>query len=139
MTDSAQPQTEGSTAAERLAALRAPSTQKRGNSAHASKILAAGLSTTAMFGMVAALGWQSGTTTAQGAGSAAVPTSPSATAPATVPSAVSPGVTTTTGAAVATPAWIPVVIPVAVPAAKTAPSNTTPGRTPSNVTTKSSG
>ena len=53
-------------AAERLAALRKPSDQ-RAKPAHTSKIVAAGLSTTALFGMVAAMGWPTGAQTAQSA------------------------------------------------------------------------
>ena len=59
--ESAQP-----AAAERLAALRKPSDQ-RAKPAHTSKIVAAGLSTTALFGMVAAMGWPTGAQTAQSA------------------------------------------------------------------------
>ena len=43
-------------AAERLAALRAPS-KDRGKPAHAWKVLAGGMSTSAMFGLIAAMGW----------------------------------------------------------------------------------
>jgi hypothetical protein len=109
--------------AERLAALRRPS-KKRTKPAHTSKVLSAGISTTALFGMVAAMGWQTGTSTAQ---------SISATVPAvmtTQPAPVQPTVAPLVPTAPTTTA-----IPVAVPA--TQPPVQTSAR--SNTVTKSSG
>ncbi len=87
-------------AAERLAALRAPST-KRTKPASTSKILSAGISTTALFGMVAVMGWQSthAAASAAAAPEATVPVTPAVSAvtppttvfvPTPVPSTVAP-------------------------------------------------
>jgi hypothetical protein len=116
---------------ERLAALRAPS-RRRSKPAHTSKILSAGISTTALLGLVTAMGWPSGTGSAQ---SAAPPAGPQAVTPAapTVPTAV-PQLPV-----VATPAPAPVEVPVAIPAA--VPVTPVPGSVapiPSNTTTQSS-
>src|SRR5258706_5684312 len=86
----------GASAAERLAALRKP-TEKRRKPAHTSKIFAAGVSTTALFGMVAAMGWPTATQAAQ---SAPLPTTSAAP---TVPVAAA----TTTPAPVPTTATVP--------------------------------
>lgn len=107
-------------AAERLAALRAPS-GKRTRPANTSKILAAGLSTTALFGLVTAMGWPSGagsapTTSAAMVEPAVAPLVPVAPAARGVPATAAP---------VVVPIVIPVAVPVARPAAQAAASNTT--------------
>ena len=161
MTDPLLPNPEiSASAAERLAALRQPSTsKKRQKPAHTSKVLTAGLSTTALLGMVAVMGWQSGTGTAQTSTSPtlAVPTEQTA-APTPVTPTVAPLVPTPTtvsgviavppapapAATIPVPATLPVIqvpvvqVPVAVPAAQP-PARTTAGRAQSNTTTKSSG
>ena len=130
-------------AAERLAALRAPS-GKRTKPANTSKILAAGLSTTALFGLVTAMGWPSGpgsvqataapvTPVIQAAAPAAIPAVAATTAvvsPAPVQPTVAPlvpaaPVVQAAPAPVAVPIVIPVAVPVAQPAAQPAASNTT--------------
>jgi hypothetical protein len=124
-------------AAERLAALRAPS-KTRGKPAHTSKVLAAGISTTALLGMVAVMGWQSGTGTAQStvavapAAQAATPT----VAPVVADPTVARLVPAVPVAAVPLPA-APVVIPVAVPVAQLPVQQAAPAA--SNTTTKTSG
>ena len=142
MTELPSPDATGPTPAERLAALRKP-TGKRGKPAHTSKIFAAGVSTTALFAMVAAMGWPSGTETAQ---SASLQTTTTTTAPvvplvpvvtpttvpaSTVPGTVAPVPTVPTTAA-------PVVIPTATPVEQSPVLNASV-RTPSNTVTKSSG
>ena len=140
-------------AAERLAALRAPSA-KRKKPAHTSKVLTAGISTTALFGMVAVMGWQSthGAASAAAAPEATVPVAPlvpvvtpSTTifVPTPVPSTVAPLAPAVTVAPVtaapvtAAPVVVPVVIPVAVPAP--APQPKAAKAVKSNTATKSSG
>ena len=86
MTDLPVPETTGPTAAERLAALRKP-TEQRGKAAHTSKIFAAGISTTALFAMVAAMGWRSGTESTQ---SASLQTTTTPVVPLVTPTAVPP-------------------------------------------------
>jgi hypothetical protein len=131
MTDPGQPESApaiSASSAERLAALRQPS-KKRSKPAHTSKVLSAGAATTALFGMIAVMGWQSGISTAQGAAALPVPTVPTTqSAPTPVLPTVVPLVPT------AAPVLIPVAVPVAQP-----PVQTDAGRTPSNTTTKSSG
>lgn len=136
----------GPSAAERLAALRKP-TQKRRKPAHTSKIFVAGVSTTALFGMVAAMGWPTATQTAQSAplpsttAAPAVPvvapttTPPPALPTATVPTTAAP--VPTTAAPVPTTA-APIEIPVATPVVQ-APVQKASKRIPSNTATKSSG
>lgn len=145
-------------AAERLAALRQPSTsKKRTKPAHTSKVLAAGLSATALFGMIAVMGYESGTGTAQTAAlPVAIPTIQAAV-PTPVAPTVAPLVPATPAPVVPTPAAaVPVApVPVApVPVAPAAPvpvievpvvqvpvavaAQTTSGGQ-SNTTTKSSG
>jgi hypothetical protein len=121
---------------------------RRARPAHSTKILVAGASATALLGMVAAMGWQSRTTAASGAGmaptvtdsvltpvaispvvSAATPTVPPVVAmpanpPANVPATAAPVVT-----------QAPIVIPVAVPA----PAQSTGSTRAAHTTTKSSG
>ena len=130
-------------AAERLAALRAPS-GKRTKPANTSKILAAGLSTTALFGLVTVMGWPTDAGSAQAtaapvapiiqaAAPAAIPTLAAPTAvvsPAPVQPTVAPLVPVAPAvqaapAPVAVPIVIPVAVPVAQPAAQAAASNTT--------------
>jgi hypothetical protein len=127
-------------AEERLAALRAPS-KKRPKPAHTSKVLSAGISTTALLGLVAAMGWPSGTGSAQSAEPVAAATqaaTPAAPTVPTVPTSVPalPAVVPMTPAPA--PAAVPVVIPAAVPVtASPAPEPAAP--VPSNTTTQSSG
>jgi hypothetical protein len=123
--------------AERLAALRQPSTtKKRSKPADTAKVLATGISTTALFGIVAVMGWQTNMGTAQ-ASASITPTTLSVpptiqTAP---PVAVTPSVAPLVPVA---PATVPTTIPVAVPT--TQPLVQTPTvRVPSNTTTKASG
>jgi hypothetical protein len=160
MTDPLLPDREiSASAAERLAALRQPSTsKKRTKPAHTSKVLAAGVSTTALFGMVAFMGYQSGNGAAQASAlPVAMPTAAQTAAPTPIAPTVAPLVPTTaapvvvptpTAAVPAAPvqvtpvqvAPVPVIevpvvqVPVAVAAAQ---SNA--GGTQSNTTTKSSG
>jgi hypothetical protein len=149
-------------AAARLEALR-PQPQKRRKPAHAAKIFTAGVSTTAMLGLVAAMGWPTGGGVAQGAAPAA-PLTPDVTSPVspvtlpipvlpaptaapvvTVPPAVvvAPVVVTeppTTLPAPAPATVAPIVIPVAVPAAQPQVTKKKKVRVvASNTTTKSSG
>lgn len=134
------------TAAERLAALRAPS-KKRSRPANTSKILSAGLSTTAMFGLVTAMGWSSGAGSVQataapvapiiqGAAAAAAPTvaAPTAVVSAApveptvaplVPVAPAQPAVPAPAAPVVVPVVIPVAVPVAQPRVQAAASNTT--------------
>ena len=139
MTDSIDPELQapdstGTTAAERLAALRKPTENKRGKQAHAAKILAAGLSTTALFGMVTAMGWRTQTEAAQSS------QSPTTTAPPStpvVPSTTSQVTDDDDRAATGPTTSVPVVIPGATPVVQLPAPNA--GRTPSNTVTKSSG
>jgi len=144
-------------AAERLAALRAPS-KDRGSPAHAWKVLAGGMTTSAMFGLVAAMGW-GGTaqstalppdTAVQIVPSAPVIVIPVATIPATtipvtpVPIAavtptaapVVPEIPATEPPATAAPETIPVAVPV--PQAQPTQRKATK-KAASNTATKSSG
>lgn len=136
MTELRLPETTGPTAAERLAALRKP-TEQRGKPAHTSKICAAGISTTALFAMVAAMGWPSGTETAQ---SASLQTTTTPVVPLVTPTPVPPITVPATGAAVPTVATAaaPVVIPTATPVEQSPVQNASV-RTASNTVTKSSG
>ena len=160
MTDTPSPEM-----AERLAALRVPS-KKRGQAAHASKIFVLGLSTSAMFGLVAAMGWPS----ASAQTTALPPTTGIPLVPIVSPvdmtvAAALPTVVPTTPAPVAIPVAVPVPaeaapvvipvpvpvpaeavpvpIPVAVPVPQAPAQPTTAGRTNSNnqsdTTTKASG
>ena len=122
------------TSADRLAALRKPA-QKRGKPAHTSKIFAAGMSTTAMFALVTAMGWPSGTATTQ-----SVPLDATTTTTPVVP--LVPVVTPTTHP-LAVPTTVPttatpVVIPTATPVEQSPVQNASV-RTASNTVTKSSG
>ena len=162
MTDPLMPDREiSASAAERLAALRQPSSsKKRTKPAHTSKVLTAGISTTALFGLVAVMGWQSGMGTAQPSVSAD-PTTQTA-APTPVAPTVAPLVATPAGGVILVPplpvtqapvteapvATVPVTqppviqvpviqVPVSVPVAQ--PTQTNAGRAQSNTTTKSSG
>ena len=138
MTDAPGPEGAiAASAAERLAALRQPSTSnKRTQPATTSKILSAGISTTALFGLIAAMGWQTGTGVAQSA-SAPLETPPAqVSSPTPVTPTVAPLVPTT-GTVSPAVAAVPTTIPVAVPAAQPAPTNSR--RVQSNATTKSSG
>jgi hypothetical protein len=132
MTDLPPPAAEGVSlsAAERLAALRTPSKQ-RGRPALAAKVLAAGLSTTAMLGLVTAMGWPADAPTGQNtAASTTPPTAPATTVAPLVPATTLPGAQPTTVPPVTVPAAIPVdQVPVQVAA----------GGTDSNITTKTSG
>jgi hypothetical protein len=129
--------------AERLAALRSPAQKKRQKPAHSAKIFTAGISTTALFGLVAAMGWPTGNGIAQGAAAvepAVTPvalTIPALTIPAPAAAVQTAPVVIPATAVVAAPVptvAAPIVIPVAVPAAQrpAAPAA-------SNTTTKSSG
>ncbi|MEP7113193.1 MAG: hypothetical protein ABI862_08005 [Ilumatobacteraceae bacterium] len=141
-------------AAERLAALRAPS-KKRAKPAHTSKVLSAGVSATALLGMVAVMGWQSGTGTAQSTApvapvapvaQAVVPVAPALPVIAT-PAPTMPPVVVETTIAPSVPVAVapvpvpvtaaPVVIPVAVPVAQPPVQRAAPAA--SNTTTKTSG
>jgi hypothetical protein len=151
-------------AAERLAALRAPS-KDRGSPAHAWKVLAGGMTTSAMFGLIAAMGW-GGTaqstalppdTAVQIVPSAPLTTFPVATIPATtipvttVPPAVVideapeiPVVPVTEPPTTVAPETIPVAvretIPVAVPVPQAQPTQRkATKKVASNTATKSSG
>jgi hypothetical protein len=104
-------------AAERLAALRATS-KDRGKPAHVGKILTAGLSTSAMFGLVAAMGWGS---TVQGSAL------PPDTAVQVVP--VAPVVTNATTTSTTTTPTTTVVAPIAAPMSDDAPVPTPPAIT----------
>ncbi len=146
MTDPLPPST-----AERLAALRQPA-QKRRQPAHTSKILTAGISTTALLGLVTAMGWQTAAESAQTTSLATTQVAPVAPAapvtPVTPVTAVAqtvvplvsvvpaPATVPATAAPLAAPA--PVVIPVAVPVAQP-PVQMTSGGAASNTTTKASG
>lgn len=128
--------------AERLAALRQPA-QKRRKPAHSSKIMTAGISTTALLGLITAMGWPTGTGNAQSATQVApvtdalTPVAQVIQVPPLVPvvpattALVVPVVIDTTVAAApaalpavvpetvpATVAPVPVVVPVAVPVAQ---------------------
>ena len=117
----------------RLAALRQSTGKKRGKPAHTSKVLTAGISATALFGMVAVMGWQTGTSTAEPPAPLLTPV-PSTVAPLVpVPTPVSTALATPT-----TAAPILILVPVAVPAAQP-PVQTNNGRSQSNIITKSSG
>ncbi len=117
-------------AAERLAALRTP-TKTRSRPAHSWKVLSAGLSTTAMFGLVTAMGWPSDADGLQ-ATAAATPTV------ATLPASAVPVASTVAPLIPVDPATaVPVVIPVAVPVAQ--PVQIVSVLVASNTTTKSSG
>jgi hypothetical protein len=125
--------------AERLAALRSPRLQKRRKPAHNSKILTAGVSTTALFALIAGMGWQSGTSSAQ-----TTPTAPATTATSSAPAstttvaAVGPAVPATVAPLIiAAPTVALPIIPVAVAAAK--PPMKIVTRVASNTTTKTSG
>ena len=145
-------------AAERLAALRPPvQAQKRRKPAHTSKILTAGISTTALLGLVTAMGWPTSVGNAQTAAPVApdttplaqlLPITPAATptvpavvvapsvapAPATLPATLPPTVPATAAPVVTqAPVVIPVAIPVARPVVKKA------RRAVSNTVTKTSG
>jgi hypothetical protein len=133
-------------AAERLAALRAPS-KDRGKPAHAWKILTAGMSTSAMFGLVAAMGW-GGTaqstalppdTAVQIVPSAPVATIPVTTAPPIALTPIADSEDSGTAVAAPLPTAAPVIIPVAVPApqAQTTQPRVTK-KAASNTATKSS-
>jgi hypothetical protein len=145
--------------AERLAALRSPAQKKRQKPAHSAKIFTAGLSTTAMFGLVAAMGWPSGSGVVQGAApvEAAVtpvalaipalaipalaipaPVTAAQTAPVVVPAPAVVAAPATTQPAPVPTAAAPIVIPVAVPVAQPAAQRPV-ARAASNTTTKSSG
>jgi hypothetical protein len=132
MTDLPPPAAEAvpSSAAERLAALRTPS-KHRGRPALAAKILAAGLSTTAMLGLVTAMGWPEDAATGQ---TTAAPTTPP-TAPATTVAPLAPA-TTLPGAQPTTVP--PVTIPAAIPVDQV-PVQVAAGGADSNITTKTSG
>jgi hypothetical protein len=126
--------------AERLAALRSPRLQKRRKPAHNSKILTAGVSTTALFALIAGMGWQSGTSSAQ-----STPTAPATTATGSAPAstttvaAVVPAVPATVAPLIiAAPTVALPIIPVAVAAAKP-PVKKIVTRVASNTTTKTSG
>ena len=109
--------------AERLAALRSPAQKKRQKPAHTAKIFTAGLSTTAMFGLVAAMGWPSGSGVAQGA----APVEPAVTPVAlTIPALAIPALAIPAPAAAAQTA--PVVIPT--PAVVAEPATTQPAPVP---------
>ena len=136
MTELPAPDSTGPTPAERLAALRKPA-EKRGKPAHTTKILAAGLSTTALFGMVAAMGWPTATETAKSAPLQAMAAAPAVavvapTTPTTVPT-VPTVPTVLTVAPVA-----PVAVPAAIPVVSLAVQNASV-RTASNTVTKTSG
>lgn len=143
--ESAQP-----AAAERLAALRKPSDQ-RAKPAHTSKIVAAGLSTTALFGMVAAMGWPTGAQTAQSAPlqtttipvaravPLVAPTSTLATVPAVDTDQMDPTIPPIpTVPPVPTTAAPVIVVPEATPVVQ-APVPKPSTRAKSNTVTKSSG
>jgi hypothetical protein len=115
-------------AAERLAALRSPS-KDRAKPALAWKILTAGMSTSAMFGIIAAMGWggtADSTTLPPNTAAQVVPVAPVVTV------AVTTGRVTTISADDDTPA---VVVPAPTPAAQPQKPVT---RAASNTTTKSS-
>jgi hypothetical protein len=149
--------------AARLEALR-PQAQKRRKPAHAAKIFTAGMSTTAMLGLVAVMGWPTGGGVAQGAASAAplTPDVASPVSPVTLPVPVLPAPTTAAPVVAVVPAVVvapavvteppttlpapvpatvvPIVIPVAVPAAQPQVTKKKKVRVAaSNTTTKSSG
>jgi hypothetical protein len=145
------PNSTGPIAAERLAALRKPNV-KRAKPAHTSKIVAAGLSTTALFGMVAAMGWPTATGIALSAPPQTTPTTTAApvVASTTTPPSVStipivPTVPTTAVPVVipettpAVPETTPIVVPPAIPVVQVPVQNAPKKRTKSNTATKSSG
>jgi hypothetical protein len=139
---------------DRLAALRSPKPlrQKRRKPAYTSKIITAGASTTALFTLVAGMGWGSGTGNAQSAPTAPttsvtpvapaplVPTVvapvPAVIAATAVPSTVAP--LTVIPPPTVAPVPIPVPLPVPVPTAKL-PVQKKAVKRASNTTTKSSG
>ena len=136
MTDLPVSESTGPTAAERLAALRKP-TEQRGKPAHTTKIFAAGISTMALFAMVAAMGWPSGTESTQ---SASLQTTTTPVVPLVTPTPVPPITVPATRATVpAIPVTTaPVVIPTATPVEQSPVQNASV-RTASNTVTKSSG
>ncbi len=123
--------------AERLAALRQPSaSKKRSKPADTAKVLATGLSTTALFGMVAIMGWQTNIGAAQASELATSTTQTAApTIQTTPPVAVTPTVAPLVPVA---PVAVPTTIPVAVPSTQP-PVQTTAVRVASNATSKASG
>ena len=140
--------------ARRSAAAPRPQRRKRAAPARTSKIFAAGASATALLSMVAAMGWQSGTGSANSAEPAVpvaettpamsviVPVAPTTTS-VVAPVSVAPPVTTPPAvtvavvlAPVATPA--PVVVPRAVAVVKL-PVQKATKKLKSNTTTKQSG
>ncbi len=135
--------------AERLAALRSPGQTKRQKPASSAKILSAGLSTTAMFGLVAAMGWPTGPGVAQSAApveqavtsvAQAIPAQPAVAqaAPVVVAAQAVVAEPATTQPAPVPTAAAPIVIPVAVPVAQAAAQRPA-ANAASNTTTKSSG
>jgi len=137
MTEPAHPAAEGvsASAADRLAALRTPS-KKKGRPAHASKILAAGLSTTAMLGLVTAMGWPVNAGSAQT--HAPLPTALPTAPPTAVPVATVEPLLPATRLPAQPTAVPPGAITVATPVAEV-PVPIAAGRTNSNTTTKTSG
>ncbi len=123
MTDPLLPDREiSASAAERLAALRQPSTsKKRTKPAHTSKVLSAGISATALLGMIAVMGYESGAGAAQ---SAALPVATIPTlqaAPTPIAPTVAPLVPATAVPVVPTPAAAVPVAPVPVAPVPVAP------------------
>jgi hypothetical protein len=107
-----------------------PPKRKRAKPARTSKIFTAGASATALFSMVAAMGWQSGTSSANSADATlpidttppvalVVPVAPPTTAAGPAPVSVAPVVVAVAAATipvVVPAATIPVVVPVVTPA-----------------------
>ena len=120
MTEPVQPEAPlAASTAERLAALRQPSTSKKRTApALTSKVLSAGISTTALFGLVAAMGWPASTATTQVSQPVATPTTQIAVATPVAPT-VAPLVPATPAPVPADA--VPTTIPVAIPAAQPAP------------------
>jgi hypothetical protein len=122
--------------AERLAALRTVAPNRR-RPAYNSKIMTAGLSTTAMLGMIAGMGWSS-VTSAQAVaqlvpvtdGLSPIDTT-GVTAPVTAPPAAAIVVTTAPPATTTPPTLVPVTVaPLIAAPVDTAPIDTTPPTDP---------
>lgn len=114
--------------AERLAALR-PAPPKRRKPAHTSKIMTAGISTTALLGLVTAMGWPTGTSNAQNTAQTVPGTG------AITPTAVqvAPVAAVAVALPAATAATVPVVVDTTVPAAPATVQALVPATVPTTV------
>ncbi len=122
------------TSAERLAALRSAAPRRR-RPAYNSKIVTAGLSTTAMLGMIAGMGWSSVTSAQSVLVPATDELSPIDTAlttgPVTAPAVAAIAATTTPPVTTVPPTMPPVTVaPLIAPPIDTTPIDTTPPTDP---------